>query len=212
MLAFRNRRSLSAIAFLFGATAVLAAPNANSQSLNFDNVTTNAAGFNSSAFTSYNGYTFEEFGVLTSASLFGTGNNASSPTKFAYGQAEGSSFIYRTDISFNFATAHLSFRQLDLDANPATITVRGYRTGDINATYSKDVLLTNSAQRFDFYFDNIEELEFETAPLQANGRSAVLALDDVGVSVVPEPASIALVAAGLAVIMLASRRRMFRRI
>ena len=92
MLAFRNRRSLSAIALLFSAATTFAAPNATAQVLNFDDVTTNAAGFNSSAFTSYNGYTFEEFGVLTSASLFGTGSNASSPTNFAYGQADGSSW------------------------------------------------------------------------------------------------------------------------
>ncbi|MBC8088042.1 MAG: PEP-CTERM sorting domain-containing protein [Phycisphaerae bacterium] len=71
--------------------------------------------------------------------------------------------------------------------------------------------LTNAAQRFAFNFDNIEELEFETDLLQANGRSAVLALDDVAVSVVPEPASLALVAAGLAGILLAARRRNFRR-
>lgn len=194
-----------------GAVLTLDASTAHAQPLNFDNVTTNAAGFNTAAFTSYNGFSFENFGVLTSATLFGTGNNASSPTKFAYAQADGSSFIYRTDINFTFATAFLSFRQLDLDANPATITVRGYRAGDINATFSKDVQLTNAARRFDFYFDNIEELEFETASLQANGRSAVLALDDVNVAVVPEPASIALLAAGLAAIMVASRRRLSRR-
>lgn len=189
------------------ATTFAAGATLDAQALNFDNVATNAAGFNSSAFTLYNGYTFENFGVMTNGSSFGTGNNASSPTKFAYAQADGSSFIYRTDIGFNFFTAHLSFRQLDLDATPATITVRGYRAGDINASFTKDVQLTNVAQKFDFFFDNIEELEFETDPLQANGRSAVLALDDVAVSVVPEPASVALVAVGMAAIALLTTRR-----
>lgn len=199
------RRNLVAATTLVAATLVT--PTVASAQLNFDNVTTNAAGFNSTAFTTYQGYTFENFGVLTNGSAFGTGNNAASPTKFAYAQADGSSFIYRTDIGFNFFSAYLSFRQLDLDATPATITVRGYRAGDINASFTKDVQLTNSTQRFDFYFDNIEELEFETSPLQANGRSAILAVDDVAVSVVPEPASLALVAAGFAALLLAARRR-----
>ena len=206
MFAFNSRSTRAAIAMLAG-SVFAANADATAQALNFDNVTTNAAGFNSTAFTMYNGYTFEDFGVMTNSSSFGTGNNASSPTKFAYGQADGSSFIYRTDIGFNFFTASLSFRQLDLDAAPATITVRGYRAGDVNATFTKDVQLTNTAQRFDFYFDNIEELEFETDPLQANGRSAILALDDVAVSVVPEPASIALVAAGLAALAMIAHRR-----
>lgn len=197
--------------FAVAGSAFVAGATLNAQTLNFDNVTTNASGFNSSAFTLYNGYTFENFGVMTNSSSFGTGSNASSPTKFAYAQADGSSFIYRTDIGFNFFTASLSFRQLDLDATPATITVRGYRSGDVNATFTRNVLLTNAAQKFDFYFDNIEELEFETDPLQANGRSAILALDDVAVSVVPEPSSIALLAAGVAVIaVVANRRRVHR--
>ncbi|MBC8088897.1 MAG: PEP-CTERM sorting domain-containing protein [Phycisphaerae bacterium] len=199
----RLRSSLTA----FVALVLASAPAAIAQPLHFDDVVLNAAGFNSSPFTSYRGYTFENFGVLTSASPFGTGNNPSSPTNFAYGQAFGSSYIYRTDVNFNFRTAFLSFRQLDLDASPATITVRGYRAGDVTATFEQDVLLTNANQRFDFYFDDIEELEFETDPLQAGGRSAVMALDDVDVSVVPEPASIALVASGLAGILLIVRRR-----
>lgn len=211
MLAYRTRTTLGAVALLLGA-AFTTATNATAQPLHFDDVTTNAAGFNTTAFTSYNGYTFENFGVLTSTSAFGTGNNASSPTKFAYGQADGSNFIYRTDIGFNFFTAYLSFRQFDLDASPVTITVRGYRAGDINATFSQDVQLTNAAQKFTFNFDHIEELEFESDPLQVNGRSAVLALDDVAVSVVPEPASIALLAVGLAFIVVVTRRRTYRRV
>lgn len=197
-------------ALVFGFAFATTSSHANAQPLNFDNVSTNAAGFNSSAFTMYNGFTFESFGVLNNTSAFGMGNNASSPANFAYAQAVGSSFIYRTDIGFNFFTAFLSFRQFDLNGTPATVTVRGYRAGDINATFSKDVQITNAAQRFDFNFDNIEELEFETGLLQDNGRSAVLALDDVAVSVVPEPASLALVAVGLALILLAARRRTYR--
>lgn len=195
------RRSFAAAAFLLAAIA----PAAHAQ-LNFDDVTTNAAGFNSAAFTSYNGFTFENFGVLTSASTFGTGNNAISPTKFAYAQADGSSFIYRTDALFNFASAYLSFRTFDSNVNPLTVVVRGYRTGDVNATFERNISISNSAQFFSFQFTDIEELEFETSILQAGGRSAVLALDDVAVAVVPEPASIALLATGLLSIVIVSGR------
>ncbi|MBC8088043.1 MAG: hypothetical protein H7Z40_12315 [Phycisphaerae bacterium] len=127
------------IAALFaGAVFATVTTEANAQPLRFADVVTNAAGFSSSPFTTYNGYTFENFGVRTTASTFGSGSNALSPTKFAYAQADGSSFIYRTDIGFNFFTAYLSFRQLDLDAvsprspcagtGRATSTARSART------------------------------------------------------------------------------------
>lgn len=199
----RSRALVSAVAALL----MSATSGAQAQTLSFDNVTTNAAGFNTTAFTSDQGYNFENFGVLTSGSAFGFGTNASSPSKFAYGQADGSNYIYRTDIGFNFFSAFLSFRAVDANVMSETITVRGYRAGDIDASYEMDVELTNMAQRFDFNWFDIEELEFESAPLQMNGRSAILALDDVSVAVVPEPSTIVLLAGGLVGIVIVSRRR-----
>lgn len=202
MFIHKTRLWIAAATMLLG----IAAPRAHAQ-LTFDDVTTNAAGFNSAAFTTYNGFTFENFGVLTSASAFGTGTNAVSPSKFAYAQADGSSFIYRTDALFSFASAYLSFRTFDSNVSPFNMIVRGYRPGDINATFERNIQITNSAQLFNFQFDKIEELEFETVNLQANGRSAVLAMDNVAVAVVPEPASIALMASGLFAIIVVMQRK-----
>ncbi|MGV3711261.1 MAG: PEP-CTERM sorting domain-containing protein [Gemmatimonas sp.] len=198
----KTRLSVAAIATVFS----VATSTANAQ-LNFDNVTTNAAGFNTTAFTTYGGYSFENFGVLTNGSSFGAGNNASSPTKFAYAQADGSSFIYRTDATFNFASAYLSFRQFDQNLAPISVIVRGYRPGDFSASFEQSVELTNTAQLFSFQFTDIEELEFETGFLQAGGRSAVLALDDASIAVVPEPSTVALMATGLVAILVAGRKR-----
>ena len=198
----KTRLSIAAAATLLSVVA----SSAHAQ-LNFDAVATNAAGFNTAAFTTLSGYTFENFGVLTSTSTFGTGNNAVSPSKFAYAQADGSSFIYRTDALFNFSSAFLSFRKFDNNINPLTLVVRGYRPGDVAATFERSVQVSNSAQLFNFSWGAIEELEFETIAFQAGGRSAVLAMDDVGLSVVPEPASIALLATGLIGIVVVAHTR-----
>lgn len=188
------------------AASAAAAPRAvAAQPLTFETVATNAAGFNSAPFTTLGGYTFENFGVLTSGSTFGTGANAASGTKFAYGFAGGaSSFLYRTDRAFDLFDAFLSFRTLDGNVAPATVVVRGYR-GAAEA-YSRTLTLTNSAQRFTFNFAAVDEVEFEAAAL-SGARSAVLALDDVNAAVVPEPATVALVGLGGVLVLGAARRR-----
>jgi hypothetical protein len=53
---------------------------------------------------------------------------------------------------------------------------------------------------------DIEELEFETSALDA-GRSAVLAVDDLALAAVPEPATLVLVGAGGVVLAAVARRR-----
>jgi hypothetical protein len=186
------------------AAVALAAAPAAAQPLTFEGVATNAAGFNSAPFVSLGGYTFENFGVATTAS-FGTGANASSGTKFAYAFAGfGSSFVYRTDVRFNVVSAALSFRRFDGNVAPAAVTVRGYRGSD--AVFSTVLTVGNTASVFAINALDIEELEFETSALDA-GRSAVLAVDDLALAAVPEPATVVLVGAGGVVLAAVARRR-----
>jgi len=194
------------------ATVLTAATSitAKAQTLNFDDVTTNTSGFNSAAFSAYQGYVFENWGVMTTAAP-GTGTNAVSGTKFAYAQADGSSFIYRNSpIGFNFFDAFVSFRQLDLvnpDNSPQQVVVNGYRAGQFAPAYTSLITLTVSAQLFTFNFLNVEEVEFVTDNLQANGRTTVLAMDNAQLAVVPEPSTWVLMVVGLAGVALLVKRR-----
>ncbi len=200
------RTHLRRISLLASVAALSLASPASAQVLHFDDVATNAAGFNSSAFTTYGGYSFENFGVMTNATAFGFGTNDTSPPKFAYAHADDASFIYRTDTPFNFFYASLSYRRFDAITTPVDIVVNGYRTGDVNPFFSQVITLTNSAQVFTFHYTDIEEIEFDTHLLDEN-RAAVLALDDLSVAAVPEPSSIVLLATGLFGVMLVARRR-----
>jgi hypothetical protein len=180
---------------LTAAALSLAAPVAAQETLTFESVATNAAGFNATPFTGQSGFQFENWGVLTSGSVFGTGTNASSGSHFAYGFAgAGSSYIYRTDINFNLASAFLSFRTFDGNVDPAEVIIRGYRGPD--EVFTRTLSLTSSAQLFALGITNVEEIEFETSALDGT-RSAVLTIDDVSVSAVPEPGTIVLTLTGL---------------
>lgn len=206
----------SAQAAFVASVVLLSAPGtaAAQQTLGFDDVATNATGFNSAAFSAYGGYTFEGWGILNGAvanNAIGTGSNAVSGTKFAYGQAEGASFVYRADaLAFDLVSGWLSFREFDLVSplgTPVSINVLGYRTGDVLPSFSRSISLTNTATRFQFDFFGIEEVVFETEALQQNSRFNTLALDDVQLAVVPEPGSIVLLAIGLGGLLVVARRR-----
>jgi hypothetical protein len=192
-------------ATLLAAPAAEATAQKTPQTLTFEGVATNAAGSNTAPFVTLGGYAFENWGVLTSASTFGTGNNAASGTKFGYGFAGTSQFLYRTDPNlFDFTSAFLSFRTFDGNVSPAAITVRGYRGGD--QLFSRVLTLTNSAQLFTFNWADVSEVEFASESLNAT-RSAVLAVDDVTLATVPEPATVVLVGAGAVMILGMARRR-----
>lgn len=165
------------------------------QTLTFESVPTNAAGFDPTPFTTLGGYAFEGWGVLTQGSTFGTGTNAVSGTRFAYGFARQPQFIFRNDpLLFDFTSAFLSFRTLDGSTVPGTITVRGFRGA--TELFTRAITLTNSAQLFTFGWTDVSEVAFESEPLN-DTRSAVLAMDDVTLATVPEPATVALLGAGV---------------
>ena len=196
--------ALVAAALVAGASAPASAQK-TAQTLTFEDVATNAAGFNAAPLATLGGYAFENWGVLTSASTLGAGGNASSGTKFAYGFATFPQFVYRTDpLLFDFTGASLSFRTLDGGTAPATVTVRGYRGGD--ELFSRVLTLTSVAQRFTFDWADVSEVEFASEAL-STGRSAVLAMDDVTLATVPEPASVALVGAGVLFLAVGAARR-----
>ena len=199
----------AARAALVSALVVAPATPAAAQSpvtLTFEGVATNAQGF-LSTLPNQSGFAFENFGAYASTTSFGTGANASSGTKFAYGYAGGSNFVYQAlNLNFSFVSAALSFRTFDGNVAPASVIVNAYRANATAPAFSRTLSLTNTAQLFTFDWANVYELEFVTTPLNAN-RSAVLAVDDVTLSTVPEPGSIALLATGLGAIALVGARR-----
>jgi PEP-CTERM motif len=180
----------------------------HAQTLNFDDVSTNTAGLNNN-FSRYNMFEFVNWNVATTAAL-GSGVNARSGTKFALGQDTFSS-IFRTDNrDFSVLSAWLSFRQFDVtqpDNSPVGITVNGFRGGSDVPVFSQFLLLTNTSQLFTLNFVNIDEIVFETAALRAGTRTVALALDDLSVNVVPEPATLALFAGGLCLLLVVVPRR-----
>jgi hypothetical protein len=132
-----------------GRDTTAAAAQKTAQTLTFENVATNATGSNVAPFTTLGGYSFENWGVFTTATPLGVGNNAVSGNKFAYGFATFPQFIYRADPQlFDLTSAFLSFRSYDGNLTPGTITVRGYR-GE-NEVFSRILTLTNTAQLFTF--------------------------------------------------------------
>lgn len=196
---------LAAAALVTAATPAAAAAQKTAQTLTFENVATNATGSNVAPFTTLGGYSFENWGVFTTATPLGVGNNAVSGNKFAYGFATFPQFIYRADPQlFDLTSAFLSFRSYDGNLTPGTITVRGYR-GE-NEVFSRILTLTNTAQLFTFNWADVSEVAFESEALNT-GRSAVLAVDDLTLATVPEPATVALVGAGLVVVLGAGARR-----
>lgn len=175
--------------------------------ITFDAVpTATAAG----AFATASGYTFANLSTLEAASAFGTGANAVGGTgRFAYVPlAQGFGSVRREDTTWNLLSAFLSFRAFDGNTAPVSVTVNGYRGLDpaAPAVFTRVLTLTNSAQRFDFGFGNVSEVEFLTGGLELGGRRAMLAIDDLSVTV-PEPATVALVGAGLVLVLGAARRR-----
>jgi hypothetical protein len=174
--------------------------------LTFEEVPTNTAGLNNN-FSSLAGYTFFNWSVATTTSL-GSGTNANSGTKFALGQDNFSSIFRPGNERFSVFSMWLSFRQFDVtmpDNSPVSITVEGYRAGDVTPTFSRVISITNIAQQFTFNWLDIEEFSFETGNLNGPNRTVALAMDDFS-HVVPEPSTYLLMGTGLTVLLVVRRR------
>jgi hypothetical protein len=192
------RTSAAALALLSSTCVTIAQAQ---PTLTFEDVATNSAGLNNN-FTNLFGFTFFNWNVATSTSL-GSGTNANSGTKFALGQDSFSSLFRAGNERFNVFSAWLSFRQFDVtspDNSPVSITVEGFRAGDVTPTFSRVISITNVAQQFVFNWFDIEELSFETGNLTGPNRTVALAMDDLSV-VVPEPSTVILFASGLALLL-----------
>jgi hypothetical protein len=199
----RSFRRLAAAGALLAAAVTLPRAAAAQLTLDFENVPTFANQGNTGPLPSLLGFQFFNLRVMSTAETFGRGTNASSGTRFAYA-GPGSAAMYRTDETFEFVSAFLSFRAYDQNLAPAPLVVRGYGAGP-DPIFERLVTLTNTAQLFTFNWRGVEEVEFDATALQA-GRSSVLAIDDVQ-TVVPEPASVALVASGAVLLGAWSTRR-----
>lgn len=194
---------------LAAAFASLPARSAGAQTtqFSFDSIPTpDAAG----AFMEAGGYTFENFFTLESGSEFGTGDNGNG-ARFAYVPLrQGFGSVRRETRNFFLRSAYLSFRAFDDNtAGPVFVTVNGYRGFDFDSdpVFTRTFALTNTRQFVEFGSLGLSEVEFLTDGLESGGRQAVLAVDDLTLATVPEPATVVLLGAGGAVVALVGRTR-----
>lgn len=196
---------LLAIAASLACAAPIAAAAQAPVVLGFEDVDT-AAPSHSAALPIQQGYAFYNFRVMSTSEAFGSGANAASGVRFAYaGALDAVASIYRTDAPFTLGSAALSFRTYDGDTAPVALTVLGYGSGP-DPLFTRLLTLTNQAQLFTFDVGPVEEVVFDLSALTA-GRSAVLAVDDVSLAVVPEPGTWILLATGLGALALVGARR-----
>lgn len=195
---------------LAAAFAILPARPAGAQTtqFTFDSVPTPAA---AGAFMDAGGgYTFENFLTLESGSEFGAGNNGNG-ARFAYvGLRQGFGSVRRETRDFYLRSAFLSFRAFDGNTTaPVFVTINGYRGFDPEApaVFTRTLQLTNSQQFFEFGSMGLSEVEFLTDGFEMGNRQAVLAVDDLTLATVPEPATVVLLGAGGAVVLLVGRKR-----
>ena len=156
--------------------------------------------------TTYGGFEFNGFFVGTN-DIPGTGAGATSGAQFAYiGNGFGFGEIYNPT-PFGAVSGWLGVRATGTPAGPLTVTLRGFDAIG-NEVFTQALTLTGTPTFFSVDTPLIDAIEFDTSALDADvGAGAVLVLDDVTISTVPEPATVALLATGLVVIGGAARLR-----
>lgn len=155
----------------------------------------------------YGGFEFAGF-FVGDATAPGAGAGAAGGARFAYvGNGIGSGEIYSPAVGFTGFGDFLGVRATGPLAGPASVTVRGFDVGG-NEVFTQALALTTTPTYFAFGTPLIDALEFDTSTLDADaGAGAVLVLDDVVISTVPEPATVALLATGLVAIGGVAHRR-----
>ena len=145
----------------------------------------------------YGGFEFAGFFVGSDAAP-GAGAGATSGAQFAYvGHGLGFGEIYSPTVGFTAFSGWIGVRTTGGPGGPATVTLRGFDAIG-NEVFTQALTLTGAPTFFSFDTPLIDAVEFDTGALDADGAAGgVLVLDDVTISTVPEPATVALLATGL---------------
>lgn len=155
----------------------------------------------------YGGVEFNGFFVGDAATP-GSGAGAVGGSHFAYvGNGLGFGEVYSPAVPFGAFSGWLGVRATGATSGALVVTLRGF---DVAGTEVFTQALTLGTTPTFFAIDTplIDALEFDTSALDADaGAGAVLVLDDVTISTVPEPATVLLLATGLALVAGAARMR-----
>ena len=182
------------------ALALCAAPAGAQPTLGFDDLPLGqpVSPLQPPAFTQarpYGGFEFAGFFVGSDA-IPGTGAGPVSGTQFAYvGSGVGFGEIYSPTAGFTGVSGWLGVRASGPLGAPATVTLRGFDVAG-NEVFTQALALTGTPTFFSIVTPLIDALELDTSALDADA-GAVVVLDDVAISTVPEPATVALLATGL---------------
>lgn len=194
------------------ALALAAAPAGAQPALGFDDLplAQPVSPLQPPAFTTprpYGGLEFAGFFVGDAAAP-GAGTGATSGTRFAYvGHGLGFGEIYSPAVGFTGFSGFLGVRAIGTLGGPAIVTVRGFDAIG-NEVFTQALTLTAVPTFFALRTPLVDALEFDTGALDADAAAgAVLVLDDVTISTVPEPATVALLATGLAALGAAAHVR-----
>ena len=153
----------------------------------------------------YEGFEFNGF-FVGDATTPGTGAGGVGGSQFAYvGYGLGFGEVFSPTVPFSAFSGWLGVRATGAPLGPFTVTLRGFDVaGDEVFTQALTLGATPIFVRVDTPL--IDALEFDTGALDASA-GAVLVLDDVTISTVPEPATLVLLATGLVAVGAAARLR-----
>lgn len=138
----------------------------------------------------------------------GTGAGGVGGSQFAYvGSGLGFGEIYSPAVPFGAVSGWLGIRATGTTSGALIVTLRGFDVAG-DEVFTQALTLGATPTFFSIDTPLIDALEFDTSALDADvNAGAVLVLDDVTVSTVPEPATVVLLATGLVAVGAAARLR-----